>query len=190
MNSICEWRDSVIFPDYYSVSSDGQLFSKRTNKILRPATDKHGYLYYVLCVEGKRVTIKGHRLVAMTFIENPSNKPSIDHINGVKTDNRVENLRWVTSKENSHNPITLQRLHQIAKNNLSKMMKSAKERDFGRIKTFAYKDGCLIGQFDSQKKAAEFTSVSCGKVSQCINGKRKSCKGYMFTTSPICKDML
>ncbi|MHA2068644.1 MAG: HNH endonuclease [Candidatus Thorarchaeota archaeon] len=63
---------------------------------MKPALDGFGYLRTV--VDGK--TIKIHRLVAQTWINNPLNKPQINHINNDRTDNRIENLEWVTHKEN------------------------------------------------------------------------------------------
>lgn len=176
----CDWKKTHIFSDNYLVSKDGQVMNVMTKRLLKPTKDKDGYLYYVLCVNGIRKTIKAHRLVAMAFIENPLNKPSIDHINGIKTDNHVENLRWVTNKENSNNPITLQKLQTNSKLNLKKMYKKSVERDFGRIKTKVYKGDEFIGVFESQKLASEYTKVSPGKVSQCVTGKIKSCKGYVF----------
>lgn len=110
MKNICEWRKTFIFPDYYSVSENGAVRSERNGKILKPATDKYGYHYYVLCVEGKRHTIKAHRLVAMAFIPNPENKPTVNHKNGIRTDNRVVNLEWMTNKEQSNDPLTRQHL--------------------------------------------------------------------------------
>lgn len=101
------WRPTYIFPDDYLVSDEGKVYSKRTNKILRSGLDKDGYLTHILCVNGERHTTKVHRLVAIAFIPNPDNKPAIDHINENKQDNRVSNLRWVTNKENSNNPLTL-----------------------------------------------------------------------------------
>ena len=80
-----EWKPTYIFPEFYLVSDCGSVKSLRTRKILRPTLDKHGYLYYVLCVEGNRKTVKAHRLVAKAFIDNPEHKPTVDHINGVKT---------------------------------------------------------------------------------------------------------
>lgn len=98
--SSCEWKPSPIFPNEYKVSENGDVWSNRSNRILRPATDKFGYLYYVLCVNGKRVTVKAHRLVAMAFIDNPNELPFVDHIDGNKENNSITNLRWVTDEEN------------------------------------------------------------------------------------------
>lgn len=176
----CDWKQTHIFPNNYIVSKDGQVMNIKTKRLLRPTKDKDGYLYYVLCVDGIRKTIKAHRLVAMAFIENPLNKPSIDHINGIKTDNRVCNLRWVTNKENSNNPITLKKLLTNSKLNLKKMYEKSAERDFGRTKTIVYKGVEVIGVFESQQLAAKYTNVSPGQVSQCVLGKKKSCKGYVF----------
>lgn len=180
MNNTCKWRKSPIFPDYYSVSENGEVKSERNGKILKPGIDKDGYHYYVLCVNGSRKTIKAHRLVAMVYVDNPDNKPAIDHINGIKTDNRAENIRWVTNKENSHNPITLTKLRENAKVNVPKLIAKSIERDFGRHKTVVYKAGQVVGIFNSQAQAAEFAGVSEGKVSQCIAGAKTSCKGYAF----------
>lgn len=80
----------------YSVSSEGQVRNDKTERIFKLGKDKKGYI---------RITIQGkvfrvHRLVAENFIENDEGKKEINHINGIKSDNRLENLEWVTSSEN------------------------------------------------------------------------------------------
>tara|TARA_Y100000296_G_scaffold84516_1_gene118023 strand:- start:732 stop:1427 length:696 start_codon:yes stop_codon:yes gene_type:complete len=89
----------------YFVDSNGSIYSKykggsKSGVKLKPTLDKYGYCKYGLQVRGEQLTVRGHRVVAQTFIPNPENKPQVNHINGIKTDNRVENLEWVTSKEN------------------------------------------------------------------------------------------
>ncbi|MEB5899833.1 NUMOD4 domain-containing protein [Staphylococcus arlettae] len=107
-----QWKQIDGFPDYM-VSDEGRIWSK-TRIIKRPSgnylrrgcfmkgiDDTHGYL--ILGIKNKNhITkkVKIHRLVAKTFLKNPHNKREVNHINGIKTDNRKSNLEWMTSKEN------------------------------------------------------------------------------------------
>lgn len=86
----------------YQVSNLGRIKGK-SGKILKPYTQRCGYLHVTIWEDGERKTMKVHRLVALAWIPIEDNKPYVDHINRIKTDNRVENLRWVTSSENCLN---------------------------------------------------------------------------------------
>ncbi|MDY2883057.1 MAG: NUMOD4 domain-containing protein [Romboutsia timonensis] len=106
------WKDIKGFEEIYQVSNFGRvksLLRKRRNrngyfyikeKILKQSINTYGYLQVCLYNNCERSVKRVHRLVAETFIPNPSNKPEVNHIDGNKTNNKIDNLEWVTSKEN------------------------------------------------------------------------------------------
>ncbi len=92
------WKTIEGFPNY-EVSNRGRIRNKRTGLILTQIPDKDGYLRIHL---GNDRTVKRvHRLVASAFISNPFNKPHVNHIDGNKTNNCIDNLEWATSRENN-----------------------------------------------------------------------------------------
>lgn len=100
------WKPVVGMPDRYQVSNQGRVKSlkfkghKGFEKILSPNVDVKGYPAISVYVNGKHTIRRVHRMVAEAFIPNPLGKPMIDHIDGDKTNNNVDNLRWATNKEN------------------------------------------------------------------------------------------
>lgn len=95
------WRDIVGYEKFYKVSSVGRVKSMRTNKIRILQLHKHGHYDVGFTLNYSRKLYKAHRLVAIAFIPNPENKPDINHKNGIRTDNRICNLEWVTVAENN-----------------------------------------------------------------------------------------
>lgn len=174
------WKDVPGFGNRYQVSNLGRVKVKsyiRSNgyglyatkeKILHPFKEKCGHRKIVLCFEGKMTRIKLHRLIAMVFIPNPENKPEVDHINTDVEDNRVENLRWVTSSENKLNPITR------ARNSRSRLGKNTKP-----VKCLT-KRGELICCYKSIKDAGNDLNISKPHIGQCCNGIRKTAGGYKW----------
>lgn len=85
----------------YYANTDGDIYSAVSKKVLKGKKDKDGYLEYCFTVDGTVKYIRGHRVIAETFLVNPENKPTINHKNGIKDDNRVINLEWATYSENN-----------------------------------------------------------------------------------------
>ena len=101
MEVVEEWRDCVGY-DMYAVSNLGNIKNKKTGRILK-ASNREGYKGYRLRKNGVAYNTTGHRLVALAFLENPANKPEVDHIDNDPSNNVVTNLRWSTKCENGWN---------------------------------------------------------------------------------------
>ena len=195
------WKDIEGYQGLYQVSNEGRVRSVRRNIILKPCIQK-GYAIVVFSVGNKRKTMKVHRLVAEAFIPNTQNKPQIDHINTVRNDNRVENLRWCTQKENNNNPITKNRCDaskigrqhsEITKKLFSQKRKGKKPSDkainasIEKNKKTVYqydKNLNLITMYKSTRAAKQYGyDSSC--ISRCCNGLRQEYKGYKWSYEPL-----
>lgn len=84
----------------YACTTTGEIWSYKTNKFLSPSVNKRGYKHVVFVDNGKRYDYRVSRLIALTFLENPDDKGQVNHIDGNKLNNCVENLEWCTPEEN------------------------------------------------------------------------------------------
>lgn len=84
----------------YTISENGEVFNINSKKVLKGSIGEHGYKYYRLSKNGVKKMFYAHRLVAEAFIGNPHNLPIVNHIDGNKLNNNINNLEWVTQSDN------------------------------------------------------------------------------------------
>ena len=167
--------DNGIIYDYrgfYQVSNLGRVKSLwyGQEKILNPAQNKNGYLQVYLCKNKQKQHFRLHKLIANVFLENPENKPQINHINGKKNDNRAENLEWVTSSENNKHAFNLG----------LKKARTGKENSCSK-KVLQYDmRGRLIKEWESMMDIQRELKIRNSLISACCKGLYKQTHNYIW----------
>lgn len=167
-----EWRTIFDFPNY-EVSNKGNIRSKkyndslghlRSSKKLKKQVNNCGYEYVILSSkEEKHKTLTVHRIVAKTFIPNPEEKEDVNHIDGNKLNNNVNNLEWTTTQEN------IIKRYEIGIDG----------NNYKRVSQFD-KDGNLVGSFASSYEAERITGISRTHIGGCCRGERLTAGGYVW----------
>lgn len=175
------WKDIVNYEGLYQISNYGRVKSIPRGRrlyvvILTILTDKYGYTKVALTRDRKSTQFTIHRLLSTAFIPNPENKPCVNHINGIKNDNRIENLEWCTYSENILHAFRV--LKRRSPNGgrgkigaLSKNSKPILQMD---------KDGNPIRSFAGASEAQRLTGMLSTFISSCANKKCKTAYGYKW----------
>lgn len=172
-----QWRDVLGYETLYQVSSTGRI--RRNGRIKSQQIDKGGYCTVWFSKNSKQKNLKVHRLVAEAFIPNPECKRTVNHIDGNKRNNCVENLEWATHSENIiHANVTgLRTVTEAQRKAASENGKKTCDKNRRRKAVLCYKDG-IVREFESAHAGARFASGSASPIVACCKGKKKSYKGY------------
>ena len=174
-------KDIENYENLYGITEDGKIWSYRSNKFLTPRKRKDGYWQIKLTVNNQSQTFLLHRLIAQTWIPNPENKPTVDHIDRNKDNNHVSNLRWATSSEQVLNENT-DKVH--SKKHMDKIIKMAREKNLKSIEKRDINDHTILyATYKSAEEAAikNFNDAKKKKALQkCARGETKSSFGYWW----------
>lgn len=190
------WKSIKGYEGLYQVSNYGNVRSvDRINNIgkhnksvlLKLQVNKRtGYVQVALCKEGVRHRKTVHRLVAIAFIDNPKGYETVNHKNEIKTDNRVENLEWMSLKDNLAYGTHTKRANehkpdQSGKNHFNYGLRGAESHTHkGKVTAISITDPNNVLIFDTAATASRELGISSGGICEAIQGKKKSCHGYYW----------
>lgn len=160
----------------FEANEIGDIRKINSNQLCKQWLDKDGYK--IVCLSNHKI-YRAHRLIALTFIENPEGYPIVNHKNHIKGDNRVENLEWVTYQYNS--------IHSYLDNNRLESTKKWCEKvqplgaKASQKKVVQYDlNGNFIAEYNSHREASEKTGVCRSSITRCCTGNRKTAGGYKW----------
>jgi len=149
-----EFVDVKGYEGLYKVNILGDIWSCRNNRLLKPRLGNRGYKRVGLCKDGKPKFYNIHRLIMIHFIPNPDNLKCVDHINRNRQDNRIENLRWSSHKDNSINKERVEK----RKGHIETKTYKCKDGTFTRTYVVRYH---LQGQYGNQnRKSKNFKTLT------------------------------
>lgn len=165
--------------EFYEVSNHGNVRNTKTGRLLKD-TDHKGYRCVTLSNDTKRLYVTIHRLVAMAFLDNPKNLPSVNHIDCNKSNNHVSNLEWCTQSENLKHS-WLKGTTKFTEN----MRRAATRTIMAEVEKQKRSVVCMLNDkvlatYESASNAARLINGSQAHISDCCNGKRKHHKGYSW----------
>lgn len=181
------WKDIEGFEGWYQVSNLGRVRSVDRKYcrgiVLKPLKTQDGYHKIHLSKRRVQYSKLIHRLVAQTFLKNDLNLPEVNHINGVKTDNSVENLEWVSHSENIKHSYRIlgnksPRSGLFGKDNPI-FGKRGKDCKNSKMVQQIY-NGNVVAEFYGTCEASRLTKVSQGNIASCCRGERMRAGGYMW----------
>lgn len=167
------WKTIKGFENY-KVSNTGKVYSLDKSKVMKPWVINSGY--YCIGLSNREISKRKlvHRLVALTFIENPLNKEQVNHIDGNKLNNNVDNLEWTTASENVNHNKVLGRLDtHTARAELNKVQTKA-------VNQLDIETGKVIATYNTIREASKETGSQDGKITMVCQGKRKTHNGYSW----------
>ena len=157
-----EWRECQEFPAY-EVSNTGKVRNQFTLHELAGCNDSHGYPSFWPKKDGRRYCRRIHRCVAQAFLPNPDALPEVNHIDGNKANNRLDNLEWVTSSENKYHAYH------------TGLRTKSSDRPVLQIQ-----NGRVIARHRSLTQAARDTGVGLSNISMAVNGYTKTAGGFQW----------
>lgn len=167
----------------YRVSYNGTVLSEYNMRELTIGITPCGYCKVTLYIDRKPNYCLVHRLVAQAFLPNPNNCPQVNHKNGIKTDNRVENLEWCSEKYNNnfgkHNQNISNSLKGKAKSE-DHILKIIESRNRSPVFQIDMKDGVILEEYRSMREAERSTGIFESNISQCCKGRTRSAGGFRW----------
>lgn len=175
------WKDITEYEGIYQISNLGRVKNTVTKEIKKQTDNGKGYKIVNLWKQNKGKMFYIHRLVAEAFIENTLNKPEVHHIDSDRSNNTVENLAWVTTKENNNLGKRIERMTKNKRWIETRATSMAKARDKA-IVVNSYRTKFTRGdvslEFSSLAEGARQLGLDKGCCTRVANGKQKHTHGY------------